>query len=76
MEEPKSIEDEIFADAVSASGLKRTQSMYEPSKYPHHCSMCGEMHSEYKLKLPYVENLGTETPYIFICEDCFKELEV
>lgn len=70
------IEDKIFTSALEASGLKRTQEMYEPSTYAHRCSMCGETHSEYKLKVPYVENLGLETPYIFICSECFKELEV
>lgn len=72
----KSIEDLMFTDALTASGLKRTQDMYEPSEYTHHCSMCGETHSEYRLKVPYVESLGLQTPYIFICEECFKELEV
>lgn len=71
-----SIEDEMFASALEAQGLHRTQDMYEPSEYTHHCSMCGEPHSEYKLKVPYVENLGLETPYIFICSECYKELEV
>lgn len=76
MEEPKSIEDLIFASAIEAQGIKRTQSMYEPSTYPHSCSMCGDYPSSYKLKVPYVEEIGLETPYIFICEECFKELEV
>lgn len=70
------IEDLMFADALAASGLKRTQEMYEPSTYAHRCSMCGETHSEYKLKAPYVESIGLDTPYIFICSECFKELEV
>lgn len=70
------LEDKMFTSALEASGIKRTQSMYEPVQYPHHCHMCGEMHSEYKLKTPYIESLGMETPYIFICEECFKELEV
>lgn len=71
-----SIEDEIFASALEAQGIKRTQDMYEPSTYPHRCTMCDSYPSQYKLKIPYVEILGTETPYIFICQDCFKELEV
>lgn len=70
----KSIEDLIFTDALTASGLKRTKGMYEPSEYPHHCSMCGEMHSEYRLKTEHVEKLSYETPYIFICKECYEEL--
>lgn len=71
-----SIEDEIFTDAVTAQGFRRTQNMYEPSSYPHHCTMCGAYPSGYKLQPQYVDELGTETPYIFICEECLKELEV
>ena len=71
-----SIEDLIFASVLEAQGIKRTQSMYEPSTYPHSCTMCGNYPSGYKLKTPFVEELGYTTPYIFICEDCFKELEV
>lgn len=71
-----SIEDDMFASALEVQGIKRTQDMYEPSTYPHTCSMCGEQHSEYRLKTPYVESLGLETPYIFICKECLNELEV
>ena len=71
-----SIEDEIFASALEASKLVRKQEMYEPSSYPHRCQMCGEYPSGYKLKPQYVENLGDETPYIFVCEECLKDLEV
>ncbi len=71
-----SIEDDIFASALEAQGIKRTQSMYEPSTYPHSCSMCGEHPAHYKLKPSYAENLGIATPYIFICKDCLNELEV
>lgn len=71
-----SIEDDMFASALEAQGIKRTQDMYEASTYPHRCTMCGEYPSSYKLKVPYVEEIGLETPYIFICQECFKELEV
>ena len=71
-----SIEDEIFTDALTTRGFKRTQEMYEPSEYPHHCTMCGDYPSGYKLKPQYVEDLGLETPYIFICKECLKELSV
>lgn len=70
------IEDEIFASALEAMKLVRTQDMYEESEYPHCCDLCGEYPSRYKLKTPYVENLGTETPYMFICKDCLNDLEV
>lgn len=69
-------EDEIFASALEAKGIKRTQEMYEPSEYPHCCTMCGDYPSGYKLKPQHVENLGLETPYIFICKECLKELSV
>lgn len=76
MKEPKSIEDLMFASALEAQGLKRTQDMYEPSAYPHKCTMCGEYPSHYRLKPQYVEEIGDETPYIFVCEECIKDLEV
>jgi len=38
--------------------------------------MCGDYPSHYKLKPQYVEVAGEETPYIFVCEDCLKDLEV
>lgn len=70
------LEDKIFADAIEAQGIKRTQDMYEESSYPHSCSMCGSYPSGYKLKPQYVEDLGNETPYIFVCKDCLGELGV
>ena len=70
------LEDDIFASALEAQGIKRKREMYEPSKYPHRCQMCGDYPSHYRLKPQYVEDLGLETPYIFVCADCFKELEV
>ena len=70
-----SIEDDIFMDAVEALKLYRTKSMYEPSDYPHRCQMCDDYPSGYKLKPEFVEHLGTQTPYIFICKDCLKDLE-
>jgi len=76
MKEPKSIEDLIFASALEAQGMLRKQSMYEPSEYLHRCQMCGDYPSHYKLKPQYVEEIGDETPYIFVCEECLKDLEV
>ena len=71
-----SIEDDMFASALETQGIKRTQDMYEPSTYPHRCTMCGKYPSHYKLKTDYVDMLGYQTPYIFICKDCLNELEV
>lgn len=71
-----SIEDDIFADALGAQRLHRNKEMYEPSEYPHQCSMCGDYPSHYRLKPQYVEELSNETPYIFICKECMEELEV
>ena len=70
------LEDDMFTDAITAQGFHRTQEMYEPSEYPHRCDMCGEYPSTHKLKPQYVEDLGLETPYIFVCKDCLKDLEV
>lgn len=71
-----SIEDDMFASALEASKLVRKQNMYEPSEYPHRCQMCGNYPSGYKLKPEYVESLGLQTPYIFVCKECFEDLEV
>lgn len=71
-----SIEDEMFVSALEASKLVCKQEMYEASKYPHKCQMCGDDLAEYRLKPQYVEDLGSETPYIYVCSDCMKDLEV
>lgn len=70
-----SIEDDIFMDALKAQGIKRTKNMYEKARYLHNCSMClddSKKEVQYKLKFEYVSSI--ETPYIFICEDCYNEL--
>lgn len=71
------IEDKIFADALEAKGMKRTKSMYiRDCKHPHQCRFCLERIDEprdiYRLKPEFV--LGGETPFSFICSDCFDEL--
>ena len=71
------IEDKIFADALKAKKLKRTKSMYERDcRYPHKCTMCLEQIEEpkdiYKLKSEFVTD--DDTPYLFVCSDCFDEL--
>lgn len=70
-----SIEDEIFNSALEASKIKRTKNMYEKARYLHNCSMClddSKKEVQYKLKFEYVDSM--DTPYIFICEDCYNEL--
>lgn len=68
------IEDEIFASALEASNIKRIKDMYTKSKLLHKCSMCGEDYQlGYKLKIEYLD--GFDTPYKFICKDCYNELK-
>lgn len=66
---------EEFKEELKKLGIKRTKGMYKKARYPHICSMCLDKENSlgYKLKLDYVD--GIDTPYIFICEDCYKELE-
>lgn len=68
------IEDEMFAKALDVIGLKRTKDMYKESRYPHKCSMCLESPNMagYKLKTEFVS--GYETPYRFICQECWENL--
>lgn len=71
------IEDKIFLDALKAKKLKRTKSMYERDcKHPHKCTMCLEQVDEpkdiYRLKLEFLTD--DDTPYLFVCSDCFDEL--
>lgn len=71
------IEDKIFLDALKAMKLKRTKSMYERDcRYPHKCTMCLEQVDEpkdiYRLKSEFVTD--DNTPYLFVCSDCFDEL--
>lgn len=70
------VEDKIFFNLV-----KRYKEDYEPSQYPHNCSMCQDetrldTSATYKLKyniLSGVEN-PRSVPYIFICKDCYDDL--
>lgn len=68
------VEDEMFAKALDIIGIKRTKDMYEKSKYPHRCNMCLEdmKMAGYKLKKEFVS--GYETPYMFICQECWENL--
>ena len=70
------IEDKIFASALEAKGIKRTKGMYTKGLYPHTCRMCGENSRDiqsYILKSEYVTDFNT--PYLFICEECYEELD-
>lgn len=70
-----SIEDEMFTSALQAQGLKRTKDMYERASFPHICGGCLEDTKQlgYRLKLDYVTDFNT--PYLYMCDDCYKELE-
>lgn len=68
------IEDKMFYQDLRDMKLRRTKNMYERASLPHTCRMCDETSEvTYKLKMEYVTTLST--PYIFICEDCYKELK-
>lgn len=70
------IEDKIFLKALEAQGIKRTKEMYEEAEYPHLCDMCQENSPlggmTYRLKTKCIRDFLE--PYIFICEDCYREL--
>lgn len=69
------IEDEIFASALEASNIKRTKDMYTKAKLLHKCGMClgKDKKLGYRLKVKYVD--GFDTPYHYICKDCYNELK-
>lgn len=71
------IEDEIFASALETSGIKRTKAMYERALFPHWCTMCYDKDTVnyygYRLKPEFV-SYGEDTPYLFICDECYEEL--
>lgn len=68
------VEDEMFAKALDVLGLKRTKDMYKESRYPHECSMCLESPNMagYILKPEFISDY--ETPYMFICQECWENL--
>lgn len=71
------IEDKVFDSALKATKLRRTKSMYERvCRCPHQCKMCLEFIEEpsfiFKLKPEFVTDYNT--PYLFICSDCFDGL--
>lgn len=80
-----SIEDEIFADALTALKINLNKKMYTNAQYPHKCSLCTEDNNEtgYKLKVEerfindYYSEITSPTvynPYLFICKECYEEL--
>ena len=69
-----SIEDTMFMQALDVMKIVRRKSSYEKANRVHKCEFCTEENATYRLKPEFV-TLGNETPYLFICEDCYKELE-
>ena len=69
-----SIEDTMFMQALEVAKITRRKSSYEKASRVHKCEFCTEDNAAYRLKPEFV-TLGNETPYLFICEDCYKELE-
>ena len=69
-----SIEDTMFMQALEVAKITRHKSSYEKANRVHKCEFCTEDNATYRLKPEFV-TLGNETPYLFICEDCYKELE-
>ena len=68
------IEDEMFMEALEVANIVRRKSSYMKSEHIHKCELCTGDNATYKLKPEFV-TLGANTPYLFICEDCYKELE-
>ena len=68
-------QDEMFSSALEAQGLKRTKSMYERASLPHMCGVCLEESKElgYRLRLDFVTDFNT--PYLYICNECYEELQ-
>lgn len=61
------MEDEIFNQLVRLDVLD-----YEESCYPHECTCCGET-TEPTYKLKEYDGISDSLPYIFICNDCYKQ---
>lgn len=71
------IEDRIFDTSLKASRIKRTKDMYNKAKLPHPCSMCLDTNESnelgYALDIEFVSDFNT--PYLYICKDCYNELK-
>ena len=68
-------QDEMFTGALEAQGLKLTKSMYERASLTHMCRACLESPKElgYRLRLDFVTDFNT--PYLYICNECYEELQ-
>ena len=80
-----SIEDEIFADALTALKINLNKKMYARAQYPHICSLCtgdsDELGYKLKVKERFIDQHYSEiisptecNPYLFICKECYEEL--
>ena len=69
-----SIEDNMFMDVLDILNITRRKSNYEKAEHLHYCDFCRDDDATYRLKSEFA-TLGASTPYLFICEDCYKELE-
>ena len=69
-----SIEDTMFMQALDVMKIVRRKSSYEKSDHVHSCNFCTEDNATYRLKPEFV-TVGASTPYLFICENCYKELD-
>lgn len=70
------IEDRIFDTSLKASRIKRTKNMYNKARLPHTCSMCLDKNKGnelgYALDIEFIDDFNT--PYIYICSDCYESL--
>jgi len=64
-------EDEIFEDALKARGISLYKNQYERATYKHTCTMCGKIGNIVYRK---IHASHPDTPYLFICDDCYEEL--
>lgn len=67
------LEDKIFANILDALKIKLTKERYTEAQFSHECTMCREKFEKgYKVKPEYVT--GDDTPYLFICDECYEDL--
>lgn len=62
------IEDELFKQEIKELNL--TKDDYIPAQHSHHCEMCRQYYKGYKRS----DAVDADTPYLFICTDCYEEL--
>lgn len=68
------IEDEIFKQELKAMDIKLTKQNYVPALFPHTCSMCGDDKDEAGYKRLDRDVVSVNTPYLFICKECYEGL--